>query len=73
MPVDIALLIKMKCDILTQLKMIKNDIKNEQFPILRTEYMKINNKLRYYTDEEHRRKKLEYIKMYRETKTSARA
>ena len=67
MPVNIEELMKMKSDILEQLKAIKNDIKNEDFPRLRAEYTKINNKLRYNTDEEHRKNKIEYIKKYRET------
>jgi len=67
MPVNIEEIMKMKSDILEQLKAIKNDIKNEDFPRLRAEYTKINNKLRYNTDEEHRKNKIEYIKKYRET------
>lgn len=29
--------------------------------------MKVHNKLRYNTDEEHRKTKIEYIKKYKET------
>ncbi len=32
--------------------------------------MKVHNKIRYITDEEHRRNKIEYIKKYRTNKVS---
>jgi hypothetical protein len=56
--------------ILSKLKEIKNDIRNDEFPRLRAEYMKVHNKIRYITDEEHRRNKIEYIKKYRTNKVS---
>ena len=50
-----------KDEILRKLKDIKNDIYNEKFKIYRAEYNKINNKLRYYTDEDYRRSKIDYV------------
>ena len=61
-------LMKEKSEILSKLKEIKNDIRNDEFPRLRAEYMKVHNKIRYITDEEHRRNKIEYIKKYQAEK-----
>lgn len=62
--VDVGNLKEQKNRILEQIKTIDKSISYSEFLKLKNEYAKIHNKIRYYTNEEFRKKSNNYSKEY---------
>lgn len=62
--VDVGNLKEQKNKILEQIKTIDKSISYSEFLKLKNEYAKIHNKIRYYTNEEFRKKSNNYSKEY---------
>ena len=63
---DISILLNDEIKIIEKIKAIKNKSESDEYLILRKEYLKIHNKIRYYKDDEYRRYKIDYVKSYRQ-------
>ena len=66
--VDIDRLKEEKNIILEQIKIIDKSISYSEFLKLKNEYAKIHNKIRYYTNDEFRKKSNNYSKDYNNKK-----
>lgn len=62
--IDVSNLKDEKNKILEELKTIDKNVSYGEFLKLKNEYVKLHNKIRYYTDEEFKKKNNEYSKGY---------
>lgn len=62
--INIEQLLIEKQDILYKIKMVDKNISYNDFLKLKNEYAKIHNKIRYYNDEQFKKKSNEYSRKY---------